>query len=177
MRVPLPIVFVVVAPFLLAPTAAYLLPTTTPPQSTLTVVARAPSNILSIELFPTYHRRADDPATTVSHTPSNIPLEVAFPTYHKRADNPATTVSSAASSTSTCIKVARDKNGYVPPYACDAYYNFYPSFGAAIAGSVIFGISLIAHIGQAIVYKKVCVFPSIPRNLAEYIIRRNGHMQ
>lgn len=150
MRVSLPILLAAVAPFLLAPTAANLLPTITSPQSTLTVVARAPSNILSIELFPTYHKRADDPATTVS---------------------------TSASSTATCLKVTRDKNGYVPPYACDAYYNYYPSFGAAIAGSVIFGISLIAHIGQAIVYKKVCMFPYTPRSLAECIIRRNGLTQ
>ncbi|KAK2798714.1 hypothetical protein FQN50_008752 [Emmonsiellopsis sp. PD_5] len=46
-----------------------------------------------------------------------------------------------------------DKNGYVPPGTCNAYYNYYPSFGAAIAASALFGVLLLAHSIQAIVYK------------------------
>jgi hypothetical protein len=46
-----------------------------------------------------------------------------------------------------------DKNGYVPPDTCGSQYKFYPSFGAAVAFSVLFGIIMILHIGQAITYK------------------------
>ncbi|KXG53751.1 RTA-like protein [Penicillium griseofulvum] len=56
--------------------------------------------------------------------------------------------------TSTCTPtIAPDKYGWVPPSECDALYLYYPSFGAAIAASVIFGILTIAHLVQAIMYK------------------------
>lgn len=56
--------------------------------------------------------------------------------------------------TNTCTPtIAPDKNGYVPPSECDALYLYYPSFKAAIAASVIFGLILVAHFIQATVYK------------------------
>lgn len=57
--------------------------------------------------------------------------------------------------TPTCTQtITPDKNGYVPPGTCNALYNYYPSFGAAIAMSIIFGIVSMAHITQAAIYKK-----------------------
>ncbi|KAJ5206976.1 RTA-like protein [Penicillium cf. griseofulvum] len=54
----------------------------------------------------------------------------------------------------TCTPtIAPDKYGWVPPSECDALYLYYPSFGAAIAASVIFGILMIAHLVQATMYK------------------------
>jgi hypothetical protein len=46
------------------------------------------------------------------------------------------------------------KYGYVPPDACNANYNYYPNFNAAVAMSTLFGIVLAAHIVQAVIYKK-----------------------
>jgi hypothetical protein len=48
-----------------------------------------------------------------------------------------------------------DHNGYVPEYACNAQYNYYPSFTAAIIFSVLFGITTFTHIYQAFYHKKL----------------------
>jgi hypothetical protein len=56
----------------------------------------------------------------------------------------------------TCIQtITPDKNGYVPPGTCHALYDYYPSFAAALAFSVFFGILTIAHISQAAFFKTV----------------------
>ena len=47
-----------------------------------------------------------------------------------------------------------DKNGYVPPGTCHAYYDYYPSFNAALAFAILFGILTTLHITQAAFYKK-----------------------
>jgi hypothetical protein len=49
--------------------------------------------------------------------------------------------------------ITPDANGYVPPSECNALYSYYPSFGAAIAFSVLFGILTIAHFAQAAVHR------------------------
>ena len=55
---------------------------------------------------------------------------------------------------STCTQsIKPDKNGYVPPGSCGALWNYYPSFGAAILFSVLFGGVMIAHLAQGILYK------------------------
>ncbi|KAE9364408.1 RTA1 domain-containing protein [Stipitochalara longipes BDJ] len=58
----------------------------------------------------------------------------------------------------TCIQtITPDKNGYVPPGTCNALYDYYPSFAAALVFSVLFGILTIAHISQAALFKtKFC---------------------
>ncbi|KAH8775981.1 RTA1 like protein-domain-containing protein, partial [Hyaloscypha sp. PMI_1271] len=58
----------------------------------------------------------------------------------------------------TCIQtITPDKNGYVSPGTCHALYDYYPSFTAALAFSVIFGMLTIAHIAQAALFKtKFC---------------------
>lgn len=70
-----------------------------------------------------------------------------------------TTTSSAAASTSSssaaaCVTVTPGKYGYVPYTACNSNYNYDPSFNAAVAVTVIFGILTCAHIVQAILVKK-----------------------
>ena len=67
----------------------------------------------------------------------------------------ASIASHTATATATCISVPRDKNGYVPEYACGANYSYYPSFAAAVVFAVFFGITTFANIGQAIHYKKI----------------------
>ncbi|PMD37550.1 hypothetical protein L207DRAFT_493027 [Hyaloscypha variabilis F] len=58
----------------------------------------------------------------------------------------------------TCIQtITPDKNGYVPPGTCNALYDYYPSFAAALVFSIFFGILTIAHISQAAFFKtKFC---------------------
>ncbi|KAL4964261.1 RTA1 domain-containing protein, partial [Aspergillus stella-maris] len=54
----------------------------------------------------------------------------------------------------TCTPtVTPDANGYVPPEECNALYQYYPSFAAAVAFSVLFGVLMIAHFTQATVHK------------------------
>lgn len=55
----------------------------------------------------------------------------------------------------TTYSAVPGKYGHVPPDACNSYYNFYPSFEGNLAFAVLFGISTVAHLIQAIVYKKV----------------------
>ncbi|KAL4995194.1 hypothetical protein BDV10DRAFT_188310 [Aspergillus recurvatus] len=49
-------------------------------------------------------------------------------------------------------------NGYVPQGECNALYEYYPSFAAAIAFSALFGVLLIAHFVQATVHKVTFVW-------------------
>lgn len=54
----------------------------------------------------------------------------------------------------TCTPtVSPDANGYVPPDQCNALYQYYPSFGAALAFSVLFGILMVTHFVQATIHK------------------------
>ncbi|OAQ59612.1 RTA1 domain-containing protein [Pochonia chlamydosporia 170] len=55
----------------------------------------------------------------------------------------------------TCIQTAvPDNNGYIPPGECDALWNYYPSFGAALAVACLFGFLVVVHIWQAAMFKK-----------------------
>ncbi|KAL4956600.1 RTA1 like protein-domain-containing protein [Aspergillus filifer] len=54
----------------------------------------------------------------------------------------------------TCTPtISPDANGYVPPTECNAMYSYYPSFGAAIAFSVLFGILITIHFVQAALHR------------------------
>lgn len=69
----------------------------------------------------------------------------------------STTVASNLSSVSavaTCVTVTPDKNGYVPIDDCRNLWPYYPSFGAAVLFSVLFGISTVLHVFQASIYRK-----------------------
>ncbi|KAK3374765.1 RTA1 like protein-domain-containing protein [Podospora didyma] len=43
--------------------------------------------------------------------------------------------------------------GYVPADACNALWNYFPNFAAAVALSILFGILTIAHLAQAVRYR------------------------
>ncbi|TVY88786.1 Protein RTA1 [Lachnellula willkommii] len=49
--------------------------------------------------------------------------------------------------------ITPDKNGHVPPGTCGALYEYYPSFGAAVFFSLIFGALSISHIFLAAKFK------------------------
>ncbi|KAH7150498.1 RTA1 domain protein [Dactylonectria estremocensis] len=66
----------------------------------------------------------------------------------------STATTTSASATASCTTAVPDKYGYVPIDACNANYAFYPNFGANLAFAVLFGMSTIIHLMQAIVYKK-----------------------
>lgn len=51
--------------------------------------------------------------------------------------------------------VTPDKNGHVPPGTCGALYEYYPSFGAAVLFSLIFGALTVSHIFMAAKFKTV----------------------
>lgn len=51
--------------------------------------------------------------------------------------------------------IAPDSNGYVPPDSCNAQYNYYPSFAAALIATIFFGVVTFVHIAEGIKYKKV----------------------
>jgi hypothetical protein len=59
-------------------------------------------------------------------------------------------------SNSNCVTATPGPNGYVSDLnACNAYYNYDPQFGPAVAVAVLFGLFLGVHVFQAIVYRKV----------------------
>lgn len=56
----------------------------------------------------------------------------------------------------TCHQTLKpDKNGYLPPGTCNAIWNYYPSFAAALVFAGLFAIMTAVHIWQAARYKKV----------------------
>ena len=65
------------------------------------------------------------------------------------------TSTGTATATATCISVTPDKNGYVPEWACNSNYNYYPSFAAALIFAIVFGITTTLHIYQAFAHKKL----------------------
>ncbi|KAI0379042.1 hypothetical protein F5Y04DRAFT_290736 [Hypomontagnella monticulosa] len=55
----------------------------------------------------------------------------------------------------TCIQtIEPDANGYLPPGTCNALWDYYPSFSAAMAFTVLFGLLTLAHLYQAIAHRK-----------------------
>ncbi|KAL6233546.1 hypothetical protein BDW75DRAFT_241942 [Aspergillus navahoensis] len=68
-----------------------------------------------------------------------------------------TTVASATSlsaGTTTCIPMTPNKVGYVPYGACGNILPYEANFAAPVLFSVLFGLTTLAHIVQAFVYKK-----------------------
>nr|XP_036580331.1 RTA1 domain-containing protein [Colletotrichum truncatum]KAF6788243.1 RTA1 domain-containing protein [Colletotrichum truncatum] len=64
---------------------------------------------------------------------------------------PSATSSQAAPSCTTAVP---GKYGKVPLGSCNSYYSFDPSFEGNLAFAVLFGVSLIVHLVQAITFKK-----------------------
>ncbi|OJJ42907.1 hypothetical protein ASPZODRAFT_1237105 [Penicilliopsis zonata CBS 506.65] len=65
-----------------------------------------------------------------------------------------TTTTAAASATASCLNIKPGKDGFLPPEACDALLPYVPSFAAAVLFTVIFGATLVAHLVQAITFRK-----------------------
>ncbi|KAG9504856.1 hypothetical protein J7337_004835 [Fusarium musae] len=58
----------------------------------------------------------------------------------------------------TCVQTLEpDENGYLPPGTCNAHWNYYPSFAAAVIFALLFAALTGVHIWQAARYKKVRV--------------------
>lgn len=72
------------------------------------------------------------------------------------ATQTTTSLSTHTSSTSTpsCTTAVPDRNGYVPVEACNAQWAYSPSFPAAIALAVLFGLLTLAHLTLAITFRK-----------------------
>lgn len=69
---------------------------------------------------------------------------------------PAKTISFAVP---TCIQtLTPDKNGYLLPGTCNALYDYYPSSALALTFATIFGVLTLAHLTQAVFYKKAYSF-------------------
>ncbi|KAF5555185.1 phospholipid-translocating ATPase [Fusarium mexicanum] len=64
------------------------------------------------------------------------------------------TATAASSATATCTTAVPGKYGRVPVDACNANYFFDPSFAANLAFCVLFGMTTMVHLIQAILFKK-----------------------
>ncbi|KAH6965725.1 RTA1 like protein-domain-containing protein [Fusarium venenatum] len=60
----------------------------------------------------------------------------------------------ASSAMTTCTTAVPGKYGRVPVDACNSNYFFDPSFAANLAFCVLFGLTTIAHLVQAVLFKK-----------------------
>ncbi|KAK1623027.1 RTA1 domain-containing protein [Colletotrichum phormii] len=95
---------------------------------------------------------------------------------------PTSTSAPTASVTSSdslpsCTTAVLGKYGHVPIDACNSYYAFDPSFEGNVTFAVLFGLSFVAHIAQAILYRKrfcwvLCVGASW--ELTAFILRSLG---
>ncbi len=63
----------------------------------------------------------------------------------------------SASATASCTTAVPGKYGHVPLDACNSYYGFDPSFAGNLAFAVLFGMSTIGHLVEAIIFKKVII--------------------
>ncbi|GKT61564.1 RTA1 domain-containing protein [Colletotrichum tofieldiae] len=98
------------------------------------------------------------------------------------SSTPTPTAGSITSVTSSesrpsCTTAVPGKYGNVPIDACNSYYAFDPSFEGNTAFAVIFGLSLIAHVVQAVLHKKrfcwvICVGASW--EVTAFILRTLG---
>ncbi|KAJ4371381.1 hypothetical protein N0V83_004598 [Neocucurbitaria cava] len=61
---------------------------------------------------------------------------------------------STSTSTPSCVTATPGLHGYVPPEACNAKWAYNPSFAAAVAFALIFGIATLAHLALAILHRK-----------------------
>lgn len=68
--------------------------------------------------------------------------------------NSSTPTSTSDASFASCTTAVPGEYGHVPSTACNSYYNYDPSFSAAVAVAVIFGILTLLHLAEAVVFKK-----------------------
>ncbi|KAL4744507.1 hypothetical protein BDW72DRAFT_188365 [Aspergillus terricola var. indicus] len=81
----------------------------------------------------------------------------------------ATTTSASETSTPTCLPIPPKENGYVPPGGCGNIHMYEASFAAPVLFSVLFGLTTIFHIVQAIMFKKRYAWVVIMGSLWELI--------
>ena len=118
-------------------------------------------------------------ATTTASTASTSPVYFLTTNYvtipgvtNPHVTIPAKTVSIPVP---TCVQtLTPDKNGYLPPGTCNALYNYYPSFTSALAFAAIFGVLTLAHIIQAVLYKKVFLSPLLCVEPASYYVSKTN---
>jgi hypothetical protein len=87
------------------------------------------------------------------------------------------TTPSSTATTPECTTAIPGSYGYVPPSSCDALYLYSPSFTAAVAFAVLFGLLTIVHIFLAILHQKnfcwVIIMGAV-WELASFILRTLG---
>jgi hypothetical protein len=87
---------------------------------------------------------------SISNTPVSIP-PVSIPPVSippLSLDLPTNTCTPGATSYATPAS-----HGYVPADACNALWQYSPSFAAAILFSILFGVCTVAHLVQALMYR------------------------
>lgn len=95
-----------------------------------------------------------------SPTLTSLILRAAAETATATASQIASSTIAAPYTTETCddsggaLKAKPGKDGYLPPEACNANWSYPPSFSAAVAFAIIFGMLTAGHISLAAVYKK-----------------------
>jgi hypothetical protein len=126
--------------------------------STIATTSITAFNLLSAETpIPTIFRRDKVVSSTPSPTPTGNFITTQFITLPGQTNAyvtlPAQTITLAIP---TCIQtIVPDKNGYVPPGTCGSQFAYYPSFGAATAFTIIFGVLTGVHIFLAAKWKAV----------------------
>jgi len=120
------------------------------------------SSALALTILPTTTPALVPRDTTVSPSPTAAPTGIYFSTTiydiipgvtNDQVTIPQKTITIVIPTCSHTI--TPDKNGYVPPGTCGALYEYYPSFGAAIFFSILFGVLSISHIFLAAKFKTV----------------------
>ncbi|TVY26891.1 Protein RTA1 [Lachnellula hyalina] len=118
------------------------------------------SSALALIVLPTNTPALVPRDTTISPSPTAAPTGIYFSTTiydiitgvtDDQVKIPQRTITIVIPTCSHTI--TPDKNGYVPPGTCGALYEYYPSFGAAIFFSILFGVLSISHIFLAAKFK------------------------
>ncbi|OBT70488.1 hypothetical protein VE03_00293 [Pseudogymnoascus sp. 23342-1-I1] len=110
-------------------------------------------------------RTTQTPVSTVSHTVLHTPIPTIVTTLVPRTqfitldaitlpDETIAAKTIALDIAECSPTIAPDSNGYVPPDSCNAQYNYYPSFAAALVAAIFFGVVTFVHIAEGIKYKK-----------------------
>lgn len=120
-----------------------------------------PTPVLAAESFTTTLQVAIRQATAaITSAPTAAGVDFLTTNYitiegftNDHATVPAKTINFAVP---TCIQtIEADANGYLPPGTCNALWDYYPSFSAAMAFTILFGLLTLAHLYQAITSRKV----------------------
>ncbi|KAJ0357263.1 hypothetical protein COL154_010306 [Colletotrichum chrysophilum] len=64
------------------------------------------------------------------------------------------TPSPTETTAAACISIAPDSNGHVPYGVCHGFWPYIPSFEGNLALAILFGLSALVHLVQAVMYKQ-----------------------